>query len=175
MFLFDTLKRWWKDETGLAGVEAAMIFPVMLFLLLGVQDVGSAILTNQKAIRASQVVADLIARQNIVNTSDISEAIEAGRLAFEPLDSTSFGVDIVSVSFDDQSDPTIEWRETVNMTEISDVETRVASLAAPGEGVVMVAVQYEFEPMFAGFVIDAFRMQEVGFSRGRSSPVVYRQ
>jgi hypothetical protein len=175
IYFFGPLKKWWHEELALAGVEAAMIFPIMLTLLLGVHDVGNAILANQKTIRASQVVADLIARQNIVSTSDVNEAVMAGELAYAPIDSSSYGIDIVSVSFDDMANMDIEWRETVNMDEISDVETRVAALASPGEGVVMVAVQYEFEPLFAGFVIDTFRMQEVAFSRGRSSPVVYHE
>ncbi|MEZ5919361.1 MAG: hypothetical protein R3D66_05490 [Alphaproteobacteria bacterium] len=46
---------------------------------------GNAILANQKAIRSSQVVADLITRARSVNSTDIDEAVEAGRLAFEPL------------------------------------------------------------------------------------------
>jgi Flp pilus assembly protein TadG len=174
-YLLEPLKRWWREEIAVAGVEAAMIFPIMLFLLLGVFDVGNAILANQKTIRASQVVADLVARKNIVSTADVNEAIMAGELAYTPVDSSSYGVDIVSISFDDMANMDIEWRETVNMDQISDVDTRVSALAAAGEGVVMVAVQYEYEPLFAGFVIDAFRMQEVAFSRGRSSPVVYHE
>lgn len=175
MLIISYFRRWWKEECALAGVEAAMIFPIMLTLILGVYDIGNAILANQKTIRASQVVADLVARKNIVSASDVSEAVMAGGLAFEPLDSTSYGVDIVSISFDDMSDINIEWRETVNMDEISDVESRVSSLAAPGEGVVMVAVRYEFTPLFASFVSSSFTMEEVAFSRGRSSPVVYHQ
>jgi Flp pilus assembly protein TadG len=166
------LKRWWKEEDALAATEAAMIFPIMLTLLMGVFDVGNGILANQKAIRASQVVADLIARDSIATATDIQEAVEAGRLAFEPLNALSYGVDIVSVRFDENSDPEIVWRETENMTPVSNVMERVDPLAAPDEGVVMVAVKYVFEPLFVGFVAHEIVMQEVGFSRGRKSAVV---
>ena len=167
-------KRWWREEDGLAAVEASFIFPIMLALFLGVFDVGNAIITNQKTVRASQVVADLIARGSSVSNSDLEEAVEAGRLAFEPLNSSSYGVDIVSVRFDDDENAEIVWRETRNMTALPDALSRVESLAASDEGVVMVAVHYEYVPTFGQMVIDAFDMQEVAFSRGRRTAVVSR-
>ena len=166
------LSRWKAEENALAAIEAAMIFPIMLVLLIGVFDAGNAILANQKTIRASQVVADLITRENVVTDADINEAIEAGRLAFEPLDSSSYGVDIVSIRFDEDANSEIVWRETLNMPPVPDPLGDVAALEEPDEGVVMVSVVYDFEPLFAGFVLTAFGMQEKAFSRGRSTPVI---
>lgn len=173
--IYNLIRRWKNDEDGMAAVEAAMIFPVMLAMFLGVFDLGNAILANQKTIRASQVIADLIARENIVADADINEAVEAGRLAFEPLDNSSFGVDIISMRFDENADSEIVWRETVNMTGVADPFSAVEALETADEGVVMVSVHYEYEPRFAGFLVSAIDMNEVAFSRGRSTPVVVRQ
>ena len=170
------LFRSWKDENeGMAAVEAAMIFPIMLSMLLAIYDLGNGILANQKAVRASQVVADLIARQGIVDDAMISEAIEAGRLAFEPLDSSSYGVDIVSIRFDENENTEILWRETMNMPSLPDAYTAVAPLQDANEGVVMVSVRYVYVPMFSAVVTDDIVMGEVAFSRGRSSPAITRQ
>lgn len=166
------LKRWKSEDRGIAGVEAAMIFPVMLLLMVGVYDLGNAILVNQKTVRASQVVADLITRNNVVSNADITEAIDAGRLAFEPLDRSSYGVDIVSIRFDEDADSEIVWRETYNMSPDADPLSKVTALEDADSGVVMVSVVYDFEPLFAGYVIDAFGMKEVAFARGRSTPVI---
>jgi Flp pilus assembly protein TadG len=151
-----------------------MIFPLMLVLLVGTFDLGNAILSNQKTIRASQVAADLVTRGRNIDTTGLNEAIEAARLAYEPLSSASFGVDIVSIRFDAQGDAEIVWRETRNMAPVSDVMTRVAGMSDPGNGVVMVAINYDFEPVFAGFIVDTILMQEIAFARGRKSPVVAR-
>ncbi|MGN7439168.1 MAG: TadE/TadG family type IV pilus assembly protein [Alcanivorax sp.] len=168
------IKRWKDEEHGLAAIEAAMIFPIMLMLLVGVFDAGNAILANQKTIRASQVVADLITRQNIVSDADINEAIEAGKLAFEPIDSSSYGVDIISIRFDEDANSEIVWRETRNMPPVSNPLSDVSAVQSANEGVVMVSVAYNYEPLFAGFVMTAFGMEERAFSRGRSTPVVLR-
>lgn len=168
--------RWMNSEEALVTVEAALVFPILLTLLMGTFDMGNAILANQKAIRSSQVVADLITRSRTVGQTDIDEAVEAGRLAFETLTSDSYGVDIVSVRFDEDALPAIVWRETSgNISANPNVLEAAGPLAEENSGVVVVTVEYVFEPLFAGFVIDQVPMQEIAFARGRKSAVVNKQ
>lgn len=164
--------RWVREEEGMATMEAALVFPILLVLLLGTFDMGNGILANQKAIRASQIVADLVTRDMTINQAAVHEAMEAGQLAFEPLETSSYGVDIVSVRFDEDAEPEIVWRETDNMNASPNILEDVTSLAEAGNGVVVVTVKYLFEPVFAGFVMDQVPMQEVAFARGRKSAVV---
>jgi hypothetical protein len=108
-----------------------------------------------------------------VDDVEIEEAVTAGGLAFEPLDSSSYGVDIVSIRFDDDAQPEIVWRETTpGMAQNQNVLEDVASLAEADNGVVVVTVAYVFEPVFAGFVLNEMTMREVAFARGRRSAVV---
>ncbi|MCC7304797.1 MAG: pilus assembly protein [Alphaproteobacteria bacterium] len=166
------IKKWVGAEDAVAAVEAALVFPILMTLLLGTFDMGNAILANQKTIRASQVAGDLITRERTISSAGIDEAVEAGELAFAPLDASSFGVDIVSLRFNDDAEPEIVWRETRNMSPNPDVLDSVASLAEAGNGVVVVTVQYLFEPIFSGFVTGEIPMQEISFTRGRKSAVV---
>ena len=166
------LQRWLKGCDGVAAMEAAMVFPILLTLMLGTFDLGNGILANQKTIRASQVTADLIARDSTIDAAGLDEAIRGGELALEPLSSASLGVDVVSISFDDDANPVIEWRETRNMPPMADVLTKVAPLAEPGEGVLVVGVNYTYTPLFAGFVVDTIQMQEIAFARGRKGAAI---
>lgn len=167
-------KRWVREEGGVAAVEAALLFPVMLTLFLGMVDIGNAILSNQKTITASQVAADLVARKETVSTSDINEAIEAARLAIEPFPTSTFGIDIVSLRFDNNGAPQIVWRVTQNMSPNDNAVDSTALIGEPGEGMVIVSVVFRYDPIFAGFVIGEIPMEEVAFVRGRKSPVVNR-
>lgn len=173
------VRKWFDAEDGLAAIEGAFVFPLLAVLLLGTYDMGNAILASQKSIRASQVTADLITRDAEVNNAMINEAVWAGEIALQPLDTTSYGVDIVSIRFDDTAQPQIEWRETRNMLPNMNVLTSVAALAEAGNGVVVVTIEYEYEPLFVGFSMGSFSignvpMQEMAFARGRNSPVVDR-
>lgn len=164
--------RWVLETSASASAEAALVFPILLTLLLGTFDMGNGVLANQKAIRASQIVADLVTRNMSVSAEEVSESIMAGELAFAPMDSSSYGVDIVSIRFDDDSNPEVVWRETRNMNANASVLDDVMSLAEAGNGVVVVTVRYLFEPVFAGFVVNEIPMEEVAFARGRRSAVV---
>ena len=170
----------WRDELqGVAAIEAAMIFPLLALLLVGTYDMGNAIVAGQKAIRASQVTADLVVRESEIDDSMINEAIWAGELALHPLPTTTFGIDIVSISFDDDGNPGIEWRETRNMSPSADVLTAAMPLSDPNGGLMIVTIEYEYEPLFLGFSMGNFNiglipMSERAFSRGRKSAVVSR-
>lgn len=168
------LTLWRRDETGVAAVEGALIFPILIFLMLATYEMGNGILADQKLIRSSQVIGDLVTRGETISDANISEAITAGELALVPNNTLTFGVDIVSIRFDNDSNPTIVWRETRNMTADADVLESVESLAEPNGGVVVTIVQYTFEPLFGDSIIGDITMQETAFTRGRASAVVYK-
>lgn len=162
------------DESGLAATEAALVFPILMTLLLGTFDLGNGILANQKTIRVSQVIADLITREMFVDDEAIDEAIMAGELAMTPMPIDTLGIDIVSVAFDDDGDAQVIWRETRNMSPSATALDDVAPLSDPGSGVVIVTVQYLFEPLFGGVVVNEIPMIEKAFARGRNSARVNR-
>lgn len=168
------LKSWRESTEGIAAVESALVFPILMTLMLGTFDMGNGILANQKSIRASQVVGDLVTRERSVDTAMLNEAVEAGELALQPFNTSSYGVDVVSIRFDENSVPEIVWRETRNMTPVADVLLRVDPVSAPNEGVVVVTVQYRFEPVFSGFIVGDIVMQETAYTHGRKSAVVTR-
>lgn len=169
-----TLRDLFKRDDGLAAIEAALVFPILLTLLMGTFDLGNAIITNTKAIRASMVVADLVTRDRNVTTAELNEAIEAGKLAFQPLNTDSYGVDIVSVRFDDDADASIQWRETRGMTAEAAPLDDVEDLAEENSGVVIVYVRYLYRPFFGEFITGDISMKEVAYARGRKSAVVGR-
>lgn len=173
--LMQEFKRWRDDESAIAALESAFVFPILLVMLLGTFDMGNAILANQKTIRASQIVADLVTRTITLSADDVDEAIQAGALAYQPFNDTTYGIDIVSMRFDQDGDPIIIWRETRNMEPMDDVMERVESLADPNTGVIVVAARYTFEPIFAGFIVNEIPMKEVAFAKGRRSSIVCLQ
>lgn len=169
--------RWLIERSGAIATEFALVLPIMVALLFGVYDLGTAIVINQKAIAASQMMADLLARAVAVTQDDIDDIVFAGREAMQPYTADPFAYSMVSVRFvDDPEDPEPEvcW----DRGGISTTETMLEGtepLALPGEGVVMVTVQYQYKPVFARYLKETMHMREVAFARGRRSPVVSYQ
>ncbi len=166
------IRTWWENEEGLAAIEAAMLFPVMTTLMLGTYDLGTGIVLNGRTITATQVAADLISRDKTVNLADINDIIVAAQLVYEPFGLQDFGIDIVSVEFDSQRRPQVLWRETRDMEANSNALENINGMGEPGDGMVVVTVEYTYKPLFAKHFTSDYNMVEVAYTRGRRSPTV---
>ncbi len=174
--IFNGLKYFWKDNKGLAAVEVSLVLPVLLTILLGMVDLGHGMMVKKKAIGAAQMVGDLLTRTATVTQGDINDAILAGSLAIAPYPSSNYGIDIASMQFvGDQATPEVLWRETYNTSPNDSVEEYVDGLGVKGDGVMVVTVNYDFEPYFTGFIMDRFTFSEVSFTRGRRAAVVRKE
>lgn len=169
---FNLWRRWRREDDGVALMEFVLIFPIMMTILLGVYDLGNGFLVNQKTIAASQIMSDLITRNVSITEDDLDDIIQAAQLTMAPYDLDNMGYDIVSVSFDEDDEPVEEWRRTVNMPENEEAFESTVNLGDEGDGVVVVSVSYNYEPVFGGFVLDNIPMMETSFARGRRTPVV---
>ncbi len=166
------IQNWLRDKRGAALPEFALLFPLLVAMVMGSYDIGRAITINQKVISASQIIADLITRNQSVTFDDLSEIILAGEMALDPYSRDPLGYDIVSMRFDAAGTPLELWRVTDNMIQNDDVFERSVGLGLPGEGVVAVSVSYTYEPFFTGFLRDDINMREVAILRGRRTAAV---
>lgn len=170
------ITEWIADEAAAAAAEFALVFPVMFTMMVGIWDLGNGIVVNQKAIAASQIVIDLICREESVTDAEITGAFEAGALALMPYDTTNFKVEVASVEYDADDDPVALWQETSDSSAIDPTLVgRATGLGTDGEGAVVVQVTYEYTPSFSGTVIGTISMNERVFSRGRQSTLVVRE
>lgn len=172
MTFFNKKHRYIHDERGVSLLETAILFPILLSLLMAVFDLGRGIVVNQKTIAATQIIGDLITRNEVVDIDLINDIINAGELAIAPYSIDSFGYDIISVVFDENEEPEILWRVTDNMEEGDEALDSTTGLGVEGEGVVVVNVTYAFRPFFSSFIVDVINMNESAFLRGRKSVIV---
>ncbi len=167
-----TVRSWITSQRAAALPEFALLFPLMVTMIMGTYDVGRALTINQKVISASQIIADLITRNQSIRESDLQDIILSGQMALDPYDRAPFGYDIASLEFDDDDDPQELWRVTDNMIENDDIMNEAIGLGEEGEGVVAVSVSYTYKPFFVAFLTDDIQMREVAFLRGRRSATI---
>lgn len=174
--LVHMILRWGREERAAAAAEFALVFPLLFTLMLGVWDIGNGILINQKAIAASQIVVDLICRQESVSDSELAQAFQAGKLAMMPYSTTPMKIDVASVEYDTNDDPQLIWQEDSDGgTGDPDLAGRTVGLGTDGRGAVAVQVTYNYDPLFSGMIIGPVHMKERVFSKGRSSNTVDRE
>jgi len=166
-------RQWLTDENAVAAAEFGIIFPVMFTMMVGIWDIGNAILINQKSIAAAQVVVDLIGREENVTDVELESAFDAGELALMPYDATGLKIEVASVQFDASNNPVEVWKEANSGTADTTLVAKTAGLGLSGDGALVVQVSYTYEPLFAGKMA-TINMQERIFSRGRQTAVVER-
>jgi Flp pilus assembly protein TadG len=173
--------RWLRNEQGVALNEFVLVFPILFFILVGIWDVGNGVLAGQKVIAASQMVADLIAREMRVSEDELDEIYMAGRLAMEPVDTSSLVIYVLSASFDEDDTPVEEWSDVYSASGQSnpDVFTRLledlVGMGTDGQGAIAVHVAYTYEPSAGQYVIGDLSMGETTYTRGRKVPVVLQE
>lgn len=165
---------WRESASGVAAIEFSLVFPVLLVMLLAVYEIGTAIMINLNSIAASQTIVDLITRSDDATDDIIDEAVAAGQLSMgSGIAAADIGIDIISVSFDENDDPQQEWRVTQNIADPDEtLIQQAAGLGTYGDGVVMVLVTYTYSPTFGNQVIGDIHMAELAFARGRNVAVV---
>lgn len=163
------------NDSAVASIEAGLLFPVLAMVMCGMVDIGVGMITNIKVTNSTQIVADLVSRGTQVTQAEIDDAIIAGSLALQPYNTDSYGVDIAGIEFvDEDLDPTVQWRETVNMEPNVNITEHSEGLGLEGEGVIGVTVRYVYEPFFTGFVLSTIVMEEESIARGRRGVFVER-
>ncbi len=170
--LYNNTQKWTGTQDGAAIIEFALLFPLLLTMIMGCYDIGRALTINQKVISASQIMADLITRNQSISSDDLQDIILAGQMALDPYDRTESGYDIVSFQFNNRGAPVELWRVTDNMAENDDVYDRSVGLGDEGEGVVAVSIAYNYKPFFSRIFREDIVMREVAILRGRRSATI---
>jgi Flp pilus assembly protein TadG len=167
------INSFFKDNRGLAAIEAALIFPLIITVTLATFDLGNALVLNQKIITASQVTSDLLARERSISDTEIEQAVMAARLAMDPYQGDDLGIDIQGIRIESSSNYNICWEHTTpNMDDNDDLIPNLDKLGGVNEGFIRVTTQYRFTPHFTGQLIGSFDLREVSYVRGRSNAFV---
>lgn len=100
-----------RDQRGLAFLEFALIFPVLLLLLLGSVEISRYVQTSQKVDKLSHTIVDLIAQAPTISTQDLQQIMMAAKHVMEPHPFDQDGIIIIScVGYDSNNQLTVKWQ-----------------------------------------------------------------
>ncbi len=143
--MFNTIKNFHKDQSGVAAVEFALVAPLMIALLLGMTEVSTAITSQRKVTSATSTVADLVARANSITDNDMTDVYSAAGAILEPFDTSSLQIRLTSVVIDLEGVQTVGWSSAQNMTPLvaDDPYTLPDGIGFEGGSVIVGEVGYE--------------------------------
>lgn len=175
------LRRLLDDRRGTILVEIALVLPMMLFMMLATVDIGRALLLTQKLNRSAVTLADLIAREETVDTARMTELFTGAGHVMSPFAFNDDGVLIVSIirgNGDGTAD--VEWQQRGAGTgsALSRIGTTGDEIALPaglvlddGESLVVSEAAYTHEYIFLPELGSPVTMYYVAFARPRRGDV----
>jgi Flp pilus assembly protein TadG len=148
------------DQSGNILVEAALAFPILVMLLLGVSEFSEAFTTSRRLAVAANTAADLVARATSVTSGDLTGIKAMVDETIKPFPTGSLGLVITSVVADKDNVTTVAWSEALG-TGVTAYGTGAAislpaGLTVPKSSLILAEVKYGFQStlstMFAGSV-----------------------
>jgi Flp pilus assembly protein TadG len=158
-----------NDRKGLAAVEFALIAPVMVIMFYGAVELSSAVDCNSRVSRVSATVADLVAQETAVSTTDTTNAFNAANAILFPYASSNAKIVVSSLVADSTGKVTVAWSDAQNTAKRTSPPAGIpAGILPAGGSVIYAEVNYSFTPAVSYF-LGAVNLKGNFYSKPRRS------
>jgi Flp pilus assembly protein TadG len=168
------------DQSGMAAIEFAWTFPVMLVLFMGSYETTNLVLASMKLEASAETVADLVAQtrvNTVLQSTDFSNMTNAAKQVLTPLPTsgTQLKIAYASVTYSTGT-PVVDWHVEVNSAAAITVANipNNASLANLGtqtngstDSVIIVRLTYAYSSPISYVLNTSYILTESAFNRPR--------
>lgn len=181
--LQDLLRDLLKDRSGLAAVEFAMIFPIMVAMYFGVVEYSSAISVDRKATQVARTLADLTSQSQTIADADLMSFGQAAKAIMTPYPGQPLVSYVTQVYIDSSTGAArVQWSKelvidgagnvtisgTAPHTQGTTVTLPSTLSVAKGTFVVWSEISYKYTPA-VGYLVSQTGMtfRDVAYTRPR--------
>ncbi len=171
MKLIQNLRRFARENKGVAALEFAIIAPLLMVpLLLGSVDLIDVMGANKRAQNAAASLADVVARDTEISNAELASLWRALDVLMYPNQAGSMEIRVSSISIVNASTARVVWSEghggmsarTANSTVPLDSRMMVV-----GSSVIMVESVYKYDAPLGFLFQNQVRMTHDAYRRSR--------
>ena len=161
---------------GVAAVEFALIFPLMISLYFGAVELGNGLLVNRKATNVASTAADLVAQVDLINNADMADVFAASSAILAPFDASGIVITISSIVTELDGTTAVAWSDSHNGTAHTQGEpiTLPPGVATPGSSVIWAEVDYTYTSTIGKYLTGGVTIEDDFYARPRRSIEVLR-
>jgi Flp pilus assembly pilin Flp len=163
------LRKLWRDKSGVAAIEFALLLPFLAVLFIGCLEVTFKIWSTQKAEKLAVTLADVIAQSQEVTVADLQSLVTSIDKIMEPFPFGDDGIVIISSVYlpqpeedEELGDPIVNWQyKKGSLSALSKVGSENSTATLPDgfelnerENVIVAEVFYEYTPIAPGVMFD---------------------
>ncbi len=168
------LRRYRKDERGVAAVEFALIAPVMVLLYFGLVELCQAMIAERKANHVASAVGDLVAQVDVLNASDVDDIFTIGNTIMSPFPVGTLQMRVTSATANAQGSPKVDWSRGSNgFSPMAVGSTATIPLTmASGDSMIVAEAKYSYTSVVQYVLPNALNYSETFYLRPRRSDKV---
>jgi Flp pilus assembly protein TadG len=140
------LSRLRRDQSGLAGVEFALIAPLMILLYYGMVELTLGMMAERRASHAASVVADLVSQTASTTGAEMDDIFSVGAAILRPFPATSLKMRIASVTRTNSVNKVV-WSRGYGQSGrgVGTTASLPANLLADNESIILAEVTYTYD------------------------------
>ncbi len=177
-YIVRTISDFWKaikkDNRGVSAVEFALIAPVMIVILFGVIELSLMLTADRKVTRATSAIADLVAQDDIITASEMTDIFIASGAIMQPYDTTGLKMRVSSVVMAANGSVAVDWSQGKQMTpRAAGSKVSVPSgLLQPNTSIIMAEVNYNYTSSLGTFLSAPILFKDTFYLRPRRTAKV---
>lgn len=170
-------RKFLKSRTGVIATEFALVAPLMVTIWFGIVEASSAYLVLRRVEVAAQTAADLIAQNETITAAQITDIAAAIDAILDPYpdttDPNTAGYNFASIEADAVGTNTVVSLGTGGSRTVADPSATAAdTLNTTDDSVIVVTLEYSYQPALFSTLINPFILTETAFARPRLVPVI---
>jgi Flp pilus assembly protein TadG len=166
----------WRDCSGIAATEFAIIVPLMLVLFFGVVEFSTAVAVDRKVTLTARTLADLVSQNTTTTTAQVTSYLGFGTLVMSqyaqaPYSATTLHSTVSELFVDPNSHTAkVQWSNGYAARPTSQVVTIPTALNVDGSYLIFSEVSYLYTPTI-GYVMASggVNLSDVAYTRPRQS------
>jgi Flp pilus assembly protein TadG len=161
---------------AVAAVEFAVLLPLLLLILFGTIEVGTAIVIKGKLRAAASTVAEIANQYTTIQNSDMTAILGAAAAIITPYPISNASVVMSEISVNSQGKATVTWSDALNGTARTTGSTITvpSGIAIANTVLLLGEVSYLYTPAFGKAMIGTMTLNENLYAMPRSGAAITR-
>ncbi|MEP2828856.1 TadE/TadG family type IV pilus assembly protein [Parvibaculum sp.] len=170
------LGRIFCDRRGVAAVEFALIFPLMITFYFGAVESTNMLTANRRVTSVAYTAADITAQAISVSNSDMTDIFAASSAILRPFSITPLSIRISSVVANSSGVNKVAWSDGYQIAgrSVNSTMTLPAGLTTAGTSVIVAEVVYEYSSPISETVTDTVTFSDTAYLKPRRASQVSR-
>lgn len=134
------------DERGVSAVEFALLAPLLVAFYLGMSEFCQGYMAQKRMGHVASMVADLVAQESTVSTSNLDDVFAIGKLIMKPFSTTPLKQRVSAVTMTN-GQARVVWSRGNGLTAlaVNTVVTLPADLIVNGQSIVVSEATYDYD------------------------------